>query len=382
MKIAFVTTDNAKSILNWSGLNYYISKSLENCGTRLHYIDNLRQDFNATNFLKKVFYTQILNQKFPLERTIATAKSYAGSIEKSLSHNDYDCIFSTGTIPIAYLNARAPKVFYTDATFASMLNYYPGFHNLSSDTIAQGHQLEKQALTSCALAIYSSEWAAWSAIKDYGTDPSKVKVVPFGANWDLRYTEEEISGYINRRGVSTLRILFNGVDWKRKGGELVLSVAAEIKNRGIRIELHLVGIRQVPVENLPDYVFNHGFLDKSIPEQKDKLENLYKEAHFLFVPSISEAFGLVFCEASLFGIPSVSRKTGGITSVIREGRNGFTLDENASVDDYADLICEYFNHHDKYISLALSSHKEYVQRLNWQTACGTVLGLIKEINKK
>ena len=379
MNIAFVTTDNAKSILNWSGLNYYISKSLENCGTRIHYIDDLQQHFNSVNFLKKVFYTQILHQKFPLERTIAAAKAYSGSVAKSLSHNNYDCIFSTGTIPIAYLDAQVPKVFYTDATFACMLNYYPGFHNLSSDTIMQGHQLEKQALASCALAIYSSDWAARSAIRDYGTDPSKVKVVPFGANWDLQYSKEEISGYINRRGVSKLKILFNGVDWKRKGGDLVLSVAGEIKNRGIDVEVHIVGIRQLTVTNLPGYVINHGFLDKSIPEQKDKLENLYKDSHFLFVPSKSEAFGLVFCEASLFGIPSVSRKTGGITSAIREGRNGFTLDENAAVNDYADLICEYFNYHDKYVSLALSSHTEYLQRLNWQTACETLLGLIKGI---
>ena len=382
MKIAFVTIDNAKSILNWSGLNYYISRSLENCGIGINYIDDLKKHFTPVNFLKRVVYTKILHQKFPMERTIATAKGYSRSVAKSLLLNDCDCIFSLGTIPIAYLDAKVPKVFYTDATFACMLNYYKGFDNLSSDTIRQGHQLEKQALASCDLAIYSSDWAAQSAIRDYGTDPSKVKVVPFGANWDVHYSEEEVNGFINRRGVSKLKILFNGIDWMRKGGDLVLAAAMEIKRRNINVEVHIVGIRQLPVTGLPGYIINHGFLDKSIPQEKNKLENLYKDAHFLFVPSESEAFGLVFSEASLFGMPSVSRKTGGIVSAISEGRNGFTLDSDATAGDYADLICEYFNDYDKYISLALSSYNEYITRLNWKTVCETLLELMQEVKCK
>lgn len=379
MNIAFVTTDNAKSILSWSGLSYYISKSLEIGGNRIKYIGDLERHFTPINFLKSVFYAKILHQKFPIDRTIAAAMSYSKSVAKSLLNSEYDCIFSPGTIPIAYLNSKVPKVIYTDATFACMLNYYETFDNLSSDTIRQGHQLEKQALESCALAVYSSEWAAQSAIRDYGIDPSKVKVVPFGANWDVHYTQDEVHGFIDGRGRSKLKLLFNGVDWKRKGGDLVLSTVKEIKRRGINVELHIVGIRALPVTNLPDYVVYHGFLNKSIPKQKAKLENLYKNSHFLFLPSIAEAFGCVFCEASLFGMPSVSRKTGGLTSAVIEGKNGFTLGSHATENDYADLICDNFNDYDQYVSLALSSYNEYITRLNWKTAGESLSKLIKEI---
>jgi len=379
MNIAFVTTDNAKDVLSWSGLNYYMSQSFQNSGVRMEYIDNLKLPFSATNLVKKIFYSKLLNKQFPLGRTIASSKSYSQTIANRLLNSDCDCIFSTGTIPIAYLNAKMPKVFYTDATFASMLDYYPGFSNLAANIIRQGHQLERDAIASCALAIYSSDWAAKSAIHDYGADPAKVKVVPFGANWDVQYPEEEVSGFINNRSTGILKILFNGVDWVRKGGDLLLSTAKEIVSRGINLEVHIVGIRQIPVENLPDYVINHGFLNKSVPREKFELEKLYKEAHFLFVPSLSEAFGLVFCEASLFGVPSISRKTGGVESAIIDGKNGFTLTEAATAGDYADLICYYYGDYEKYISLAITSRCEYIARLNWKTACNSLLHLIKAI---
>lgn len=379
MKIAFITTDDASNILSWSGLSYYISKSLQGGGNSIEYIGNLSRNFSAINFVKRVYYSKILHKKFPLERTVASAKDYSREVAKRLTKIDHDCVFSPGTIPIAYLNTDVPKVIYTDATFACMLDYYDIFKNLSSDTIRQGHKLEKQALDSCALAVYSSEWAAQSAIQFYGTDASKVKVVPFGANFDVHYSGDEVNDFIHSRGKNKLKILFNGVDWKRKSGDLVLATVKEMKRRGIDVELHIVGIRKMPFTNLPEYVKYHGFLNKSVPKQKALLVSLYQTCHFLFLPSKAEAFGCVFCEAGMFGMPSLTRKTGGVTSAVTNGKNGFTLDMNADMNEYANLISSYFLDYDKYIELAVSSYNEYHTKLNWTSAGESLSKLIHEI---
>lgn len=379
MDIAFVTTYNAQDILKWSGLGYYMSKSLEDCGNRINYIGDLKKHFYPVNLFKGFFYSRILNQKFPTERTIRTSMDYAKEVTKSLSKINHDCILSPGTIPIAYLDCASPKVIYTDATFAGMLNYYDGFVNLSSETIRKGHQLEKQALDSCALAVYASEWAAQSAIKDYGTDPSKVKVVPFGANWDVQYTEAEIHKVILNRERARLKILFIGIDWKRKGGDLVLSTAKEIKKRGIDVELHVVGPRNPPFTEMPDWIIYHGFLSKWIPEQKVILETLFKSCHILFVPSKAEAFGCVFCEASLFGMPSFSGNTGGLTTSIIDGKNGFNLPSTATENNYADLIIGQFDDYDKYLALAFSAYNDYKTRLNWKTSGELLTNYLSEI---
>ncbi|MEJ7768093.1 MAG: hypothetical protein WKF89_09795, partial [Chitinophagaceae bacterium] len=77
MNIAFVTTYNARNVSNWSGLGYYISKSLEDNGNNMNYFGDLDMKIAPLDFFKKVYYTQIARKKYAIERTVATAKSYA-----------------------------------------------------------------------------------------------------------------------------------------------------------------------------------------------------------------------------------------------------------------------------------------------------------------
>ncbi len=379
MNIAFVSTYNARNVSNWSGLGYYISKALEDNGNNLKFIGELTGHVTIGNFLKKVYFTKIRNKKFALERTVTMAQGYATQVSARLSNEKYDCIFSPGSLPLAYLKTDLPKVIFTDATFACMLNYYEPAGLWSSDMIRQGHEIEKHALDTCALAIYSSEWAAQSAVDYYGTDPSKVKVVPFGANLDKEYSESEVREFIFKKDNKTLKILFNGVDFLRKGGDLVVLAAKELQKRGIKVELHFVGLHTLPVDDTHDFIINHGYLKKAIPEQRNLLEQLYETCHFLFLPSKAEAFGCVFCEASSFGMPSISRKTGGVPTAIRNGINGFALDPLATVDNYVDLISSYFVDKQKYVDLSLSSFQEYKTRLNWKVAGESLTKLIEQL---
>lgn len=100
----------------------------------------------------------------------------------AISTANVDVVFSPGTIPIAHLKTNYPIVFWADATFAGMIDFYPSFSNLCSRSIRDGNRMEQAALSKCSLAIYSSEWAAKTALDNYDVNPQKVKVVPFGAN--------------------------------------------------------------------------------------------------------------------------------------------------------------------------------------------------------
>jgi glycosyltransferase involved in cell wall biosynthesis len=109
------------------------------------------------------------------------------------------------------------------------------------------------------------------------------------------------------------------------------------------------------------------------------LEDLYKSCHFLFLPSRAEAFGCVFCEASSFGMPSLSRRTGGVPTAIKQGMNGFILDTNASVSDYVDIIINNFLDKTRYKQLSVSSFLEYKNRLNWQVAGDSLTSYIRQL---
>jgi glycosyltransferase involved in cell wall biosynthesis len=379
MDIAFVSTYNARDVSQWSGLGYYISNSLENSGNKLEYIGDVTARPTLQNFVKKAYYSKVKHKKFFYERTVAMAKEYSDNVAARLAGSKSKYVFSPGSIPIAFLKTDRPKIFFTDATFASWLDYYEPSSNLSHDIIRQGHEIEKQALDSCALAIYSSEWAAQSAIQFYGTDPAKVKISPFGANFKDDFSKADVLQFISGRDQHKLKILFNGVNFIRKGGDIVMAAVQILREKGLDVELHFVGLPALPFKNIPDFVINHGYLKKAVPAEKALLESLYQTCHFLFLPSKAEAFGCVFCEASAFGMPSISRKTGGIMSAIIDGVNGFTLDNTASADEYATLIYSYFIDKEKYHQLALSSYNEYNDRLNWKSIGAALTGMIEQL---
>lgn len=377
MRISYVTTYDAANILNWSGLGYFIAKSLTDQNADLDFIGNLKIRRTLSLLMKKVYYKS-MRQDFHFLRTPEIANQLAKQIQFRLQP-DTDFIFSPGSIPISLLETRIPKVFYTGACFAGMVGFYDGFSQLSDETIRNGNYLEQAALSNSKLVFYASDWGKQTAIENYNVDPDKIKVVPYGANLESRLTFEEVQSMISIRSDSVCKLLFIGVDWERKGGDFALEVAAEMNRRGIQTELHVVGLNHIPLKKIPPFLINYGFLSKANPEQKVKLEHLLADSHFLVVPSKAEAFGVVFAEASAWAIPSFSFHVGGITTAVKNGLNGKLFSPAAGTVDFANHLSELFTNKNRYRDLALSSFNEYQTRLNWDVAGKTIMKHLREL---
>ena len=104
---------------------------------------------------------------------------------------------------------------------------------------------------------------------------------------------------------------------------------------------------------------------------------MLNRTHFLFLPSKAECFGIVFCEASAFGIPSITRNTGGISNAVYNGINGYCLDENAKADDYFNVVKKLIENESEYKKISISSRKLYEDKLNWEKWACSVLEIIK-----
>lgn len=226
--------------------------------------------------------------------------------------------------------------------------------------------MEQLALSKCRLAIYSSEWAAKSAVDNYDVDPEKVKFVPYGANIECERTFSDIDALVENKSFDICNLLFVGAHWHRKGGNKALEVGRQLNARGLKTELHIVGCNP-PVE-LPSFARSYGYVSKRTQEGRLLIDKLMSEAHFLIVPSTAECYGVVFAEASSFGLPSIATNVGGITSSIIEGRNGYTFELDAAPDVYCDLIETLMSSKEQYRNLAKSSFREYSTRLNWGSA--------------
>jgi len=133
------------------------------------------------------------------------------------------------------------------------------------------------------------------------------------------------------------------------------------------------GAMPAAVLQSPDIVFK-GVLDKNRKGELAELVGLLTRANFMIVPSRGEAFGIVFCEASAFGIPSLSTRTGGIPGAIEDGVNGLLFPLEARGTEYAGAMAglledrdryDDLEDRDQYDELVRSSRRLYDERLNW-----------------
>lgn len=373
MKISYVTTYDAHDIHNWSGLGFSIARALEDQGAELDYVGRLN---TGLGFRFRTVTLRCLG-KMPLGDRAPVMADYYARRARRLLRPDSDLIFSPGTLPIALMKSHLPKVIYCDATFAGMLDFYPDFSNLPDEAVRMGNYLEQKALENCSLAIYSSEWAADSAIRHYGADPKKIRVVPFGANLRKHRTLAQILADIDGRSRITCKLFFPAVQWERKGGDTALQVARALIRAGIPTELHVAGLTELPP--MPPFVVNHGFISKSAGDGNQRMEKLFSESHFLILPSRADCTPVVINEASSFGLPSVTTDVGGIPSVVRDGLNGKTFSPDAPPEQYARFIMDHFRDPQNYRRLAVSSFQEFRRNLNWETSGRAIMDMLEPL---
>lgn len=372
MKIAYVLKNDRNDVHVWSGTSYYVLKTLREQHFEVYVIDNLNRYVAIPFFVRiKVLLYSLFKKSYDFNRDPAYLKKLAAYIGQKLLPGT-DCILSPTTLLMAFLKSGAPKITYTDATFAGMLDFYYPVKSFSPGFIKQANRIEKKALEDCRLAIFSSQWAADSAMKNYDVSSEKIKVVPLGANIDEQRTLADINEIIKRRSNTTCRLLFVGTEWERKGGAFAVNVAKILNDKGVKTELHIVGPEKDLSSGHPDFIVQHGFLSKKKPDELALLNKLFSESHFFILPTKAEAYGLTLCEANSFGLPCLANRVGGIPAIITDDVNGKLFRADDSENEYADYILSIFHDQHAYVRLCQSAFIEYEERLNWR-ASGTLL---------
>lgn len=379
MKFAYATTFSADDVSNWSGTPYYMSRAFENEGVQISNIGDLKRKLPPFFKIKQHWKKFACNQRESPRFNIVAAKHYSEQTAEKLKHMDVQAIIAPQINPVAYLDCKQPIVLWTDALYSSLVGFYPAFCNHSAESIAQGNLITQECLSRCKLAIFSSDWAARGALELYGLSKDKVKVVPFGANIVCSHTLNDIQAMLKTRSRDTVKLLFLGKRWERKGGDIVFKVAKALHAAGQKVELNFVGCMPPKEFDIPDYIKCHGFISKRTPEGIEKITKLLRESHFLFVPSRAEAYGIVFCEANAFGLPCLTSYVGGISTIVKDDINGKTFALDAAPEVYCDYIINIMQNYSRYEELALSAFHEFETRLNWGSATKQVKKLIEQI---
>lgn len=301
---------------------------------------------------------------FSIEQTRWAAMASARKLQAKLDSAEYDAVF-TSTVPLAYLPPGVPAFGLLDSNFACMLDYYPDYSNLPAGAVKEADEIERRGIHRCRRIFYASEWARNSAIEHYGAGQDQAIFIPLGANLDQLPARDEVEQFVQARDRKHMHLLFLGVEWVRKGGDIAVEIARSANERGTPTTLHVVGC-QLPKRHQGEHFIDEvGFLDKRKEDDLARLRELLRICHFLAFPSRAECYGIAVSEASAYAMPSLGADTGGISSALRDGVNGRLFPLEAGGDAYAAEAAALFHDWTRYAELARSSRSLFESDLNW-----------------
>ena len=153
-----------------------------------------------------------------------------------------------------------------------------------------------------------SQWVADSLTTDYAVDPRRIEVIPPGVDTTL-WTPADRTG-------DTVKILFVGGDFLRKGGDVLLDAFAALPRGSAELRV----VTRSPIPRAPGVTVFNG-----LEPNGGELRDLYRTSDVFVLPSRSETFGIAAIEAGAAGLPVVLSAVGGLRELVIDGVTGFSV---------------------------------------------------------
>lgn len=360
LRIAYLSNLDPRDKTSWSGTHYRMLNSLKEEFDEVIVLGPIKNNLiNLIIQIQNVFHILLYGRRFNKLHNKTLARFYAFKIDSLLLREKFDAIVAPiASTEIAFLKTKIPIFYISDTSFGQIQNYYSYFKRLSEKSIITSEHIEKRALKKAKHLIYSSSWAADFVIHHYQVEPKKITIIKFGANLDYIPTKEEIQIKKN----SIYNLLFLGVEWERKGGDLAFETLLILLRNNLDVRLTVVGCNP-PVSHPNINVIN--FLDKNNADDSLKIRQLFLDAYLLFLPTRADCTPIVFGEANAYGVPVITTNTGGVNSLIENGINGYALGQQATAEDYANKIIKIIKSPHHYNYLSKMSRKKFEEELNW-----------------
>jgi glycosyltransferase involved in cell wall biosynthesis len=358
VKLAVLAAADPLNVRTWSGTPYFMTKTLQVKFPELlpvhvprpAWLQRLRRvTLKATAGRIDLFWNQAL------------AQWNANNIASQLKAKGVDVALCIGNAPLsAFLAEQLPTIHVSDATVPLMRDYYAEFSRLPKIVARSAWQLDSMSVLRSRASLFSTEWAARSAIRDYGADPFRVHAIAWGANIEAQESSDD-----RAPPADVCHLVFIGVDWDRKGGSIATATALRLSAAGHPVKLHVIGAKPNVLNT--DAIISHGFINKGTADGRREFNRIMRKAAFLFVPTRQDCSPMVFPEANSYGIPVITTQTGGVPDVVHEGVNGHLLPIEATAEAYADLIWTTWSDRPRYERLRRSSRARYQDALNWNS---------------
>lgn len=214
----------------------------------------------------------------------------------------------------------------------------------------------------CKGILTMGQWIANDLIQNTQVEENKVHCVGGGCNISIEQVDNS-----KKQGN---KILFVGKDFERKGGFLVLEAFEKLNTKFPgKYQLYIVGPKEWPGKGeIPQ---NVNFLGL---KTTGELVEYYNLCDVFVMPSYFEAYGIVFAEALIYGLPCIGRNAFAMKDFISEGENGYLINE-----DNADYLAQkmydlLINEEIRYN--VMQDKEKYAERYSWESVAKRITDVI------
>ena len=184
---------------------------------------------------------------------------------------------------------------------------------------------ERNVYSKIGAIIANSNYTAKVLMEKYSLSPRRIKVCYKAIN------PEQYASVLSTRTLSSHNapkcVLFVGSNMQRKGLPVLIRAAPYILASLPETEFWVVGEDRC-IRRMKELCYAEG-VERAFRfwgwRSHSDLLKLYSQADVLAIPSLVEAFGVVFLEAMACGIPVVGTYAGGIPEIIEDGYNGLLV---------------------------------------------------------
>jgi alpha-maltose-1-phosphate synthase len=353
----------------WSGTMPFLVKALkengllrEAKGIRVPKLENsllLAKNFNRNRPVwRKHFYFDPAYRR-ALTRAARTTRTES-PVMMQIGH-----MFS---LPEAFPDRKC--ISYHDGNLRELIASGYGLEGVSRKRLDQALRYEEQAAQKMTAVFTFSEYLRQSFIREYRVPAEKVFNVGGAVNL------AEVPEANSNKDYSTPRILFIGTEFARKGGPLLLKAFEQVRQSIPNAELHIVGPREV--NGLPAGATLHGHLSKAVPEQKAKLEQLFREATVFALPSLYEPFGIAPLEAMLYQLPAVVTDAWALREFVTPGVNG-DLVAKGSAEDLAAKLTALLSDPARLAEMGRQGRELVLARYTWPAVANRMAEAIAQL---
>jgi spore coat protein SA len=113
----------------------------------------------------------------------------------------------------------------------------------------------------------------------------------------------------------------------------------------------------------------------------DDLPDVYRGAHILVNPSLSEAFGIGLIEAAACGLPVVACDYGGMPEAVRDGETGLLV-KRADVEGLTEAILRLLENEDLRRALGRRGAEWVSERFGWERIVADTLSLYERLGER